>query len=293
MKIFTFVACLFASIVVALHFCNQRTELSNFNLLAASIYTESNVNIQDVKYQILQLGAALDRGQAYNPTSSEYYASKMKFSKEKIKQLIGINKSIPKTLKEIEGEWELVLTTVPHGIFRSSPFFLAIQEAYHIGGQPEKAELFFKLHELQTCSWGASKVGRVGQYINATESLYISEFDTSIFSLTVIPVFGWFKLLPTFGGRVITVSKAKLSDDGTINLEVDYTTSKPIEGLNGLGEIIWNKKIPVGAIWKLLPWNNGRSATCSIKIKYVDDDFRIMEDVDGEFFVYTRPVYRE
>ena len=53
----------------------------------------------------------------------------------------------------------LVFTDVAHGIFRSSPFFLAIQQAYANDGVPEKAELFFKLHELQTCSWGASKIG--------------------------------------------------------------------------------------------------------------------------------------
>ncbi|KAH8047165.1 hypothetical protein JL721_12241 [Aureococcus anophagefferens] len=33
------------------------------------------------------------------------------------------------------------------------PFFLAIEEAYRRVGTPEKASLFFKLHELQTCSW--------------------------------------------------------------------------------------------------------------------------------------------
>ena len=81
----------------------------------------------------------------------------------KIEQLIALqNNKTPSSLSfplsELEGEWELVLSTVPHGIFRSSPFFLAIQEAYKIGGQADKAELFFKLHELQTCSWGASKV---------------------------------------------------------------------------------------------------------------------------------------
>jgi hypothetical protein len=30
-----------------------------------------------LKSQILQLGAALDRGQAYNPTSGSYYADRM------------------------------------------------------------------------------------------------------------------------------------------------------------------------------------------------------------------------
>jgi hypothetical protein len=35
---------------------------------------------------------------------------------------------IPTKLEDIAREWELVLSTVPHGIFCSSPFFLAIQE---------------------------------------------------------------------------------------------------------------------------------------------------------------------
>ena len=46
---------------------------------------------------------------------------------------------------------------------------------------------------------------------------------------------GWFKLLPTFGGCVITVSKAKMLN-GIIDLEVDYTTAKQVNGLNGLGK---------------------------------------------------------
>mmetsp|Transcript_4201 Transcript_4201/g.5817 ORF Transcript_4201/g.5817 Transcript_4201/m.5817 type:complete len:309 (+) Transcript_4201:75-1001(+) len=247
-----------------------------------------------LKTQILQLGASLDRGQAHNPTSGEYYGDKLKFAKDKVQSLIKLAPPLPTSLNDLEGEWELVLTTVPYGIFRSSPFFLAIQEAYAIGGQPEKASLFFKLHELQTCSWGASKVGRVAQVIDAKEELFISEFDTSLFSLTVIPVLGWFKLLPTFGGRVVTVSKVnKLGEDGVLNLEVDYTTAKPVQGLQGLGEWIWSVKVPVGAVWKLLPWNKGRAATATLQIKYLDDDFRIMEDSDGELFVYTKPVFIE
>ena len=71
---------------------------------------------------------------------------------------------------------------------------------------------------------------------------------------------------------------------------VDYTTSRPVTGLSGLGKWIWSVKVPVGSIWKLLPWNNGREATCSVAIKYVDEDFRIVEDCDGEMFVYSRPV---
>jgi hypothetical protein len=128
----------------------------------------------------------------------------------------------------------------------------------------------------------------------------------------VIPIVGWFKLLPTFGGCVVTASKCELllqgdddADDdkgdnvaGTatvavLEMEVDYTTSRKVPGLSGLpliGDWIWKINVPVGAIWKLLPWNKGRAATCKVFVKYVDDDFRIVQDIDGEYFVYTRPV---
>ena len=126
--------------------------------------------------------------------------------------------------------------------------------------------------------------------INAKSGYLYSEFDTSIFSLTVIPILGWFKLLPTFGGCVITAAKCELGEGGALNMEVDYTTSRPVDGLSGLGEWVWSVKVPVGFIWKLLPWNKGRKATCSVDVKYFDDDFRIVQDKDGDLFVYSRPV---
>ena len=48
--------------------------------------------------------------------------------------------------------------------------------------------------------------------------------------------------------------------------------------------------MPVGAVWRLLPWNKGRDATCSVENVYVDDGMRVVKDIDGEYFVYTRPV---
>jgi len=259
---------------------------------------EPAVSKDKLKTQILQLGAALDRGQSYNPTSGEYYSESMDTARSKIQALIAMadeEVNVPKSLTDIAGEWELVFTNVKHGIFRSSPFFLAIQEAFAYAEEKEafgedKATLFFKLHELQTCSWGASKVGRVAQRIDPELGYLYSEFDTSIFSLTVIPILGWFKLLPTFGGCVITASKAKITEGGKLEMEVDYTTSRPVPGLSGLGEWIWSVKVPVGAIWKFLPWNKGRTANCGVTVRYVDEDFRIVEDKSGDFFVYSRPV---
>ena len=84
-------------------------------------------------------------------------------------------------------------------------------------------------------------------------------------------------------------------------MEVEYTTSRPVPGLSGLrplpGDIgrtiadaIWSLRVPVGAVWKLLPWNKG-PATCSVKLVYFDGDMRIVQDVpSGQHFVYMRPV---
>merc|ERR1711957_1056542 len=101
------------------------------------------------------------------------YSGTMAVARRKIEALVACadpEVNVPKTLADIEGEWELVLTTVPHGLFRSSPFFLAVQESFGYAEDSEdgksKANLFFKLHELQTCPWGISKVGRIAQSIN-------------------------------------------------------------------------------------------------------------------------------
>ena len=105
----------------------------------------SNLTTEQLKAQVLQLGAALDRGQAYNPTSGAYYSGVMLAAKKKIQELTSRadpEVNIPKSLEDIQGEWELVLTTVPHGIFRSSPFFLAIQEAFEYAEDGSESCLF-------------------------------------------------------------------------------------------------------------------------------------------------------
>lgn len=88
----------------------------------------------------------------------------------------------------------------------------------------------------------------------------------------------------------MTAASCDLKNDGLLEMEVDYTTSRPVPGLQGLGEWIWKVKVPVGAVWKLLPWNKGRPASCKLTIAYCDENFRVSRDIDGEVFVYTRPV---
>ena len=263
----------------------------------APVFTNTALNTE-TKMRMLTLAASLDRGQSYNPTSSDAYEERMAVATSVIEELIATSPPLPTELSAMDGEWELVFTNVAHGIFRSSPFFLAIQEAYARAGVPEKAELFFKLHELQTCSFGISKIGRVAQTIQG--GMLYSEFYTNLLSLTALPLIGFWKLLPTFGGCVITASSAALVDD-RIEMEVEYTTSRPVPGLSGLrplpgdfgkkiAEIIWSLKVPVGPVWKLLPWNGGNAPTCSVKLVYFDGDLRVVQDPGGQYFVYTRPV---
>ena len=76
---------------------------------------------EKLKTQILQLGAALDRGQSYNPTSGDYYSSSMDVARGKVQALISLadaETNVPKSLDDIAGEWEVCwydncITNVP------------------------------------------------------------------------------------------------------------------------------------------------------------------------------------
>lgn len=243
-------------------------------------------SVMQTKMKLLRMAASLDRGQAHNPTSGEYYAERLEVARGLVDEIVARAPPLPTELSAIDGEWELVFSTVKHGIFRSSPFFLAVQESF---GSRESADLFFKLHELQVMSWGISKVGRVAQYVNSTEGKLYSEFDTSLLSLTTIPILGFWKLLPTFGGCVVTASDVELDGD-RLRMEVQYTEAREVPGLPPLGGFVMGQRVPVNHIWKQLPWNNGRAPTCSVALKYLDNDMRIVADEDGEYFIYTRPV---
>ena len=103
----------------------------------APVFMQTSTNTE-LKMRIMTLAASLDRGQSFNPTSSEAYAERMGIMTALLRELIAASPPLPADLAALDGEWELVFTNVAHGIFRSSPFFLAIQEAYANAGAPEK-----------------------------------------------------------------------------------------------------------------------------------------------------------
>ena len=75
----------------------------------------------------------------------------------------------------------------------------------------------------QVLSWGTSTVGRIAQRLDFEEGLLESSFDTIIFGLTVVPLLGWGKLLPTFGGRVLTEADGLKLEGDELVMELQRT----------------------------------------------------------------------
>ncbi len=238
-----------------------------------------------LKALIYKISAVTDRGQRMNGMVAPIYQEKSMEMERLVDKIVPLSKNI--TESSIEGEWELIYSSVE--LFRSSPFFLAIEKALKNKG---KSDLFFKLHLLQVGSFGLSTVGRVGQNLDFNKEEIVSTFDTTIFGLTTIPIFGWFKLLPTFGGRVITLAKTlRLTQDNKLTMEVEKTKVSTVPGLGRiplLNRILMEKWYPVNAVWKLLPWNK-ENPDCEVTIVYVDEDTRIVRDMYGALFIYVRP----
>ena len=239
----------------------------------------------DLKALIYKISAVTDRGQRMNAMVAPIYQEKLMEMERIVNKIVPLSKNI--TESSIEGEWELIYSSVE--LFRSSPFFLAIEKALNNKG---KSDLFFKLHLLQVGSFGLSTVGRVGQKIDFKKKELVSTFDTTIFGLTTIPILGWFKLLPTFGGRVITLAnKLRLIQGEKLTMELEKTKVSSIPGLGKiplLNTILMEKWYPVNAVWRIFPWNK-ENPSCEVRIIYIDEDTRIVRDMYGALFVYVRP----
>ena len=111
-------------------------------------------NRQNLKALIYQVAASTDRGQRMNAMIAPMYQDKLLEMNKLIEALVPLSDEI--TQSSIEGEWELIYSSVE--LFRSSPFFLAIEKALN---NKAKSDLFFKLHLLQVGSFGLSTIGRV------------------------------------------------------------------------------------------------------------------------------------
>ncbi len=242
------------------------------------------IDKEKLKQEIYKLSALTDRGQRLNKLISPIYQEKL----TEINKLINNLKVYSKPISEdiISGEWELIFSNVE--LFRSSPFFLAIENALNNKG---KSDLFFKLHQLQVSSFGLSTIGKISQTIDFKNKEFLSTFDTIIFGLTTIPIIGWFKLLPTFGGSVTTLADDLTLVDNKLSMRLQKTKVTDVEGLNKIpifSKLLMNKWYPVKDVWEKLPWNKV-IPNCEVSIIFIDEDLRIMNDIYGSIFIYIRP----
>lgn len=241
-------------------------------------------DIDEIKKNLYQIAAVTDRGQRLNKLIAPMYQEKKEEMNELIKTLENLNTDVSE--ESLSGEWELIYSTVE--LFRSSPFFLAIEKALN---DEFKSNLFFKLHQLQVGSFGISTIGRIAQNIDFTKKEFISTFDTTIFGLTTIPIFGWFKLFPTFGGRVITLADELILEDKVLKMNLQKTKVSKIEGLNKIplfSKVLMDKWYPVKEVWGKLPWNK-EHPSCDVSVIYLDKDLRVMKDMYGSIFIYVKP----
>ena len=238
---------------------------------------------KEIKEKIYKISAKTDRGQRLNKLIAPMYQENLKEIRSLTKELIAFNSEVNE--EKLNGDWELIFSDVE--LFRSSPFFLAIEKALN---NQKRSDLFFKLHQLQVCSFGLSTIGKVSQKINFTKREFISTFDTTIFGLTTIPIFGWFKLLPTFGGRVITLANDISLNKNVLKMTLQKTKVSEVEGLKRIpifSNLLMERWYPVKNIWEKLPWNSNEPSL-EVFIKYLDEDMRIIEDIYGSIFVYVR-----
>ena len=241
-------------------------------------------DVHEVKKKLYQISAITDRGQRLNPFVSPMYQEKLKEMEQLVNDLEKQNSEISE--EKLSGEWELIYSTVE--LFRSSPFFLAIEKALN---DKYKSNLFFKLHQLQVGSFGLSTIGRIAQNIDFDKKEFISTFDTIIFGLTTIPILGWFKLLPTFGGRVITLADELNLNDNILQMNLRKTKVSKVEGLNKIpifSKLLMDRWYPVKEVWEKLPWNK-EIPSCEVSVIYLDEEIRIMKDLYGSIFIYVRP----
>jgi len=240
-------------------------------------------NKEELKQQIYKLSALTDRGQRLNTLISPVYQEKLTDMKKLIKDLKGYSEPI--SIDLISGEWELIFSNVE--LFRSSPFFLAIENALN---DKVKSDLFFKLHQLQVSSFGLSTIGKISQTIDFQKKEFLSTFDTIIFGLSTIPIIGWFKLFPTFGGSVTTLADELVLVDNKLKMNLQKTKVTEVPGLNKIpifSKCLMNKWYPVKEVWGKLPWNKV-NPNCEVSIIFIDEDLRIMNDIYGSIFIYIR-----
>ena len=163
--------------------------------MPATAAPPASAEAASIKLRLLRAAASSDRGQLHNAFvwGAEAYGAEKRAVASHVAALEALHAAAPPPPAAAQdGGWELVYASGQ--LFRSSPFFLAVGEAFN---DTAKSELFFKLHELQVTSFGLSRYGRVAQVVDTRSGVLTSSFTTLLWAITAVPLIGWGKMLPT------------------------------------------------------------------------------------------------
>jgi len=259
-------------------------------------YNDNNLAIQN---SILRIAASTDRGQNSNSVQRERISRSIaSLVRERIRITTvddegGTDIMIPSYLS---GTWELLYSNAQ--LFRSSPFFMAGRSTCTT---PERAARYDWFCDMHRAALAVSTIGTVRQIITSSGRL-VNEFEVKVgavpFLSDVLPAIRYSGGLPfTIDGAIVStadVTKTMYNEDNLMMEWELFMDTVEIKGSN----------IPI--LRNILDANNValKSRDLSkvledtidtykvpkpvVRTMYVNDDMRIVKDVDDNIFIYAK-----
>lgn len=137
------------------------------------------------------------------------------------------------------------------------------------------AENAFDIHDRATT---ASRVGKVRQIIDESNSELVSEYELSVGLMPGLPI--------RVKGTVVTSAELRVIAPETWELKVKGTRVKG-SNVPFFDQFLDDNavELPVGDFYQTI---SGAVPIAALKTFYVDEALRITRDVDDNFFVFTR-----
>jgi hypothetical protein len=272
----------------------------NTNNMEAQNTPNNNVAIQNL---ILRIAASTDRGQNANLEQKERISQLITSLVHEQKHITtttvgeGTDIIIPSYLS---GTWELLYSNTQ--LFRSSPFFMAGRATCTT---PEQAAQYDWFCDMHRAALAISTIGSVRQIINSSSGRLVNEFEVKVGAVPFLSDI----LGPTIrysGGLPFTIDGAIVSTaDITKTMYNNQNNSMMLEWELFMDTVeIKGSNIPL--LRTLLDTNNVvlKSRDLSkvledtidtykvpkpiIRTIYVNDDIRIVKDVDDNVFIYAK-----
>ena len=256
-----------------------------------------NDNSLAIQNSILRIAASTDRGQNANSVQ-----------RERISQSIAslVHERIQSTTVDEEGKdiipsypsgtWELLYSNTQ--LFRSSPFFMAGRSTCTTPEQAARYDWFCDMHRA---ALAVSTIGTVRQIITSSGRL-VNEFEVKVgavpFLSDILPAIRYSGGLPfTIDGAIVStadVTKTMYNEDNLMMEWELFMDTVEIKGSNIpiLGNILDANNVALKSrdLSKVLEdtIDTYKVPKPIVRTIYVNDDMRIVKDVDDNVFIYAK-----